>query len=81
MLKKILRGLGILITVVLLLGISVVYYFKLNKELVGNFLQDNPDRYSIKLVRNNTILPDLNSNRMMHLASTVKIILAIEYAE
>ncbi|MGD1703063.1 hypothetical protein ACP6PM_25100 [Dapis sp. BLCC M229] len=72
---------GILITVVLVLGISVVYYFKPNQELVGNFLQDNPDRSSIKLVINNTIIADLNSNRMMPLASTVKIILAIEYAE
>ncbi|NEP83240.1 MAG: serine hydrolase [Okeania sp. SIO3B3] len=79
--KNILISLGILITVVLLLGISVVYYFKPNKELILNFIQENPSRSSIKLVRNDRILADLNSDIMMPLASTVKIILAIEYAE
>ncbi len=35
-------GIGILIKIVLLLGKSVIYYFKPNKELVFNLIQDNP---------------------------------------
>jgi D-alanyl-D-alanine carboxypeptidase len=81
MLKKILIILGILLGLVILLGAIGIYYFQPKKEVVLNFIKENPDKAAITLVRNDTVLASLNPNRMMPLASTVKIILAIEYAE
>ncbi len=49
-------------------------------EKVLRFIKKNPDRAAIKLVRNDTVLAERNPYKMMPLASTVKIIVAIEYA-
>ena len=45
------------------------------------FLAAHPDKSSMQLVRNDTVLADFHADRTMPLASTVKIIIAIEYAE
>ena len=45
------------------------------------FLSAHPDKSSMQLVRNDTVLADFHADRVMPLASTVKIIIAIEYAE
>ena len=45
------------------------------------FLSAHPDKSSMQLVRNDTVLADFHADRTMPLASTVKIIIAIEYAE
>ncbi len=81
MLKNILIILGIVIGLVLLLVAVGVYYFKPNKKLVLNFIQENSNKTAIKLVRNDTVLVERNPNKIMPLASTVKILIAIEYAE
>lgn len=81
MLKKILIILGIIIGLIVLLGAVESYYFKPNKNLVLNFIRDNPDKTAIKLVRNDTVLVEKSHNKMMPLASTVKILIAIEYAD
>lgn len=81
MLKKILIILGIIIGLVVLLGAIGAYYFKPNKNLVLNFIQENPDKTAIKLVQNDTVLVEISPDKMMPLASTTKIIIAIEYAE
>ena len=54
--------------------------FKPNKEFVLDFIKNNPDKSSIKIVKNNTVYTEYNTHRLMPLASTVKIIIAIEYA-
>lgn len=81
MLKKILIGFGIIIGLVILMGVIGIFYFLPSENTVLEFIKDNPNKSAIKLVRNDTILANINSDKMMPLASTVKIILAIEYAE
>lgn len=48
--------------------------------MILNFIKKNPNKAAIKLVRNDTVIAERNPNKIMPLASTVKIILAIEYA-
>lgn len=80
MLKKILIGLLILTAIVILLGAIGVWYFLPNERNVLSFIKQNPDRAAMLLIRNDTIIAKQNINKVMPLASTVKIILAIEYA-
>lgn len=81
MLAKIFLGLGILVGIIVLLGAFGVYYFLPSEDKVLNFIKSNPEKASILLVRNDTILASRNIYKVMPLASTVKIIIAIEYAE
>lgn len=81
MLKKILIGLGVLVGLVVLTGAFGVYYFLPSEDKVLNFINTNPEKSSILLFRNDTIFASRNIDKVMPLASTVKIILAIEYAE
>ena len=46
-----------------------------------NFIAKNKDRSSIYLVQNDTVLAHINENTLMPLASTVKIMVAIEFAK
>ncbi|MDB5203461.1 MAG: hypothetical protein JWQ27_2870 [Ferruginibacter sp.] len=46
-----------------------------------NFIQRNKARASLYLTQNDTILARLNENTMMPLASTVKIMVALEFAK
>jgi len=71
---------GVIIGLVVLLGAIGAYYFKPSEQLVLNFIKDNPNKSAIKLIRNDSIIAERNPNKVMPLASTVKIILAIEYA-
>jgi D-alanyl-D-alanine carboxypeptidase len=80
MLKKILIVIGIIIGIIVLLGAIGIYYFKPNEKLVLDFIKDNPDKTAIRLVRNDSVIADRNNDKIMPLASTVKIILAVEYA-
>lgn len=48
---------------------------------VLKFIQDNPEKSSVYLIRNDTALAQLNENRLMPLASTVKLMVAIEFAK
>jgi len=81
MLKKILIVLGIIVVLVVLTGALGIYYFLPSENKVSDFIKNNPDKTAILLVRNDTILAKQNPDKMMPLASTVKIIIAIEYAE
>jgi len=74
-------GIGVIIFVAIVLIASSAYYLKPNKDTVLNFLKDNPEKSAIKLVRNGEVLVERSATKMMPLASTVKIIIAIEYAE
>ena len=74
----------ILIGVVVLIGIGLVsmsFFMKSDAYTVLNHLENNPKTSAIKLIRNGETLAELNADKMMPLASTVKIIIAIEYAE
>lgn len=81
MLKKIVLIVGLLLLAAIIMGAVGVYYFKADKTVVLNFIKNNPDKASIKLVRNDSVLADINSDRMQPLASTVKLIMTVEYAE
>ena len=79
--KKILIGLGIIVGLAVLAVAYGVYYFLPSEYTILKFVQNNPEKSAILLVRNDTIFANKNSDKVMPLASTVKIILAIEYAE
>jgi len=74
MLKRIISGIFFLIST---LSFS---QSESKKDVVLNFIKNNPDKSAIKLVWNDSTLAEINGDRMMPLASTVKIIVAIEYA-
>jgi D-alanyl-D-alanine carboxypeptidase len=46
-----------------------------------NFIKENKSRASLYLMQNDTVLAKLNEDKMMPLASTVKILVAIEFAK
>ena len=81
MLKKILIGIRIFVGLIIVVGAIGIYKFMPTEKTVLEFIMDNPEKSAIQLVRNDTVLAKKNPNKMMPLASTVKIILAIEYAE
>ena len=80
MLKKILIAIGILVVILGLLFGAAAYYLKADEYKVLNFIKENPQRTSLLLVRNDSILINHNSDVLTPLASTVKIIIAVEYA-
>lgn len=45
------------------------------------FLKTHPDRSSLYLIKNDTVVARLNEQKMMPLASTMKIVVAIEFAK
>lgn len=51
-----------------------------DKYVVANFISNNPDRSAAYIMHNGEVVADINSDRKSPLASTVKIIVAIEYA-
>jgi D-alanyl-D-alanine carboxypeptidase len=81
MLKKILIIGGILIGIIIIVFTYFYFYLKADKNTLLNFITENPERTSILFVRNDSILASKNIEKNFPLASTVKIIIAIEYAE
>jgi D-alanyl-D-alanine carboxypeptidase len=68
----------------LLLLFSIVFTFSANAQTPAdsllNFIKENKKRASLYLTQNDTVLANLNEDKMMPLASTVKILVAIEFA-
>ncbi len=81
LLKKIIFGILLLFSLMLLLGFVLGKTAHPPETDIVKFIENNPDRSAIKWMRNDSVVVDNNSDKMMCLASTVKIILAIEYAE
>ena len=81
MLKKILIVLVILILLAVVAFAFAVKNMKPDKDQVLTFLKEHPETTAIKLVRNGDQLVGHNLTKVMPLASTVKIVIAIEYAE
>ncbi len=50
-------------------------------DSVLNFIANNKTRAALYLVRSDTVLAKLNENKLMPLASTVKIMVAVEFAK
>ncbi|MNI09802.1 hypothetical protein D3C73_628880 [compost metagenome] len=63
-----------------LMGIAA-WAVKPNADYMWKFVKKHPDKASVSFVRNGEIMAEANPNRVMPLASTVKIIVAIEYAK
>lgn len=73
--------LGVVILLLFLIGAFLVYYFSPDENKVLDFIRSNPDKSAVLIYRNDTLVAAQNVNSMMPLASTVKIIVAIEYAD
>ncbi|WP_019376141.1 serine hydrolase [Virgibacillus halodenitrificans] len=54
---------------------------KPDADYVLKFIAKNPERASLSVIKNGKSLVNVQSNRLLSLASTVKIIIAIEYAQ
>ncbi len=63
-----------------LLNISFQLTAQQTGNVIADFIKKYPDKSAIYLVQNGKVLIDINADRKMPLASTVKIIIAIEYA-
>lgn len=67
-----------------LLAIAVISsasgIFAQSNNVIADFISKNPDKSAIYLVQDGKGLTDINADRKMPLASTVKIIIAVEYA-
>ncbi|MEP6950092.1 MAG: serine hydrolase [Ginsengibacter sp.] len=63
-----------------LLVSPALLYSQAGADSLLNFIQQNKSRSSLFLKRNDTVIAALNENKLMPLASTVKIIVAIEFA-
>lgn len=59
----------------------IALYFKPDGEKIIEFIKNNPDNSSIMLAVNDCVIIDFNTDKLMTLGSTVKLIIAIECAE
>ncbi|MBF8248038.1 MAG: hypothetical protein HW374_838 [Bacteroidetes bacterium] len=55
-------------------------FLQADEATIIDFIRKYPEKASIRIVRNDSVVADFHSDRMMPLASTVKIIIAIEFA-
>lgn len=62
------------------IGIAGNIFAQENNNVIADFISKNPDKSAIYMVQNGKVVADINSDRKSPLASTVKIIVAIEYA-
>ena len=58
-----------------------VLYSQAGADSLLNFIQQNKSRSSLFLRKNDTVIAKLNEDKVMPLAGTVKIIVAIEFAK
>jgi D-alanyl-D-alanine carboxypeptidase len=70
----------VIITAIILLS-STIAQAQQYADSVLNFIAANKTRAALYLVRNDTVLAKLNENKLMPLASTVKIMVAVEFAK
>ncbi|WP_235299189.1 serine hydrolase [Portibacter marinus] len=71
----------IAVSLVFLLSFTNKFRSKKKEHLVLNYIKENPEKSAITIIKNGEKKVDFNSDKLMPLASTVKIIIAIEYAE
>ncbi|WP_025025860.1 serine hydrolase [Caldalkalibacillus mannanilyticus] len=79
-------GLVIVIILIIIIGVMISGIISIKQarsktpEDILKFMKKSPEKSSLYLVKNGETMIDYQSDQMMPLASTVKIILAIEYA-
>jgi D-alanyl-D-alanine carboxypeptidase len=61
--------------------VTCISYAQSQADSLLNFISNNKNRAAIYLVQNDTVLARINENKMMPLASTVKIMVALEFAK
>jgi D-alanyl-D-alanine carboxypeptidase len=76
-----LKIIGIIVLLICIVIFVFAYIFAPNEKKILDFIKNNPERSALLLLRNDTIVAQHNIDKLMPLASTVKIIIAIEYAE
>ena len=69
---------GIILTLVLVIGIF--YFYKTSLYGFKSYLLNNPDKFSLTVSINDSIVANHNSEKVRYLASTRKLIVLIEYA-
>jgi len=74
----IISSIVILIIIICISWISFIVHE--DGEKVLNFIKNNPEKSAIYLIRNDTVIAEQNSDTVMPLASTVKTVVAIEFA-
>ncbi len=79
--RIILIGLGTLVGIIIVLIALGAWHLNPSADKVLDFMAKNPERSAILLVRNDTALVSHRANVVIPLASTMKIIIAIEYAQ
>jgi D-alanyl-D-alanine carboxypeptidase len=80
--KVLATGLGIL--AVLFGSVFAYFYFKYlryEKDFVAEYLLKNPNKCTFYWVRNDSLIAEHSADTMMPLASTVKIVIAVEFAQ
>lgn len=83
---KIVKIIGWVVGSILILfaGIAAYAYFKyfnIDGDFVTDFIQKNPTKSTLYWMRNDTLLASHDADKKMPLASTVKTIIAIEFAQ
>jgi D-alanyl-D-alanine carboxypeptidase len=81
MLKKIIIGMVLILILAIAAGGYAIYSFFPEDDYVARFALENPDKSAMMIVRNDTVLIQQNIEKQMPLASTVKLIIAIEFTE
>ena len=71
---------GIIVASAILIVLIAFFRLKNHPPYITSFIKENPNRSSIYLIRNDKVILAHNENKLMPLASTVKIIIALEYA-
>ena len=74
-------GTGIILLVFFFSSSSVAQLQPDKADSFFNFINANKARASVYITRNDTVVASLNENKLMPLASTVKIMVAIEFAQ
>ncbi len=79
--KKLLIGFGIVGLLAIFIMGGAYWYLYPDKDRVWEVIKADPDRVAMTWRQNGEVIVEHNADEMMPLASTMKIIVAIEYAE
>lgn len=74
-------GLALVLVIVWLMSRRRKKMDETRATLIQDFIKEKPAKSAIKLVRNGQVVVEHNIDKMMPLASTLKIIVALEYAK
>lgn len=80
MIRKVLITLFLLLLVVTVAAF-IAYRYYMSEHVIIDFIKKNPNRAAIYWTQNGKVMADLRSDVKFPLASTVKIIIAIEFAK